>query len=123
METFYFSNPVSGWTVLANKSLVTTEITSDPNYVGGITTVYQRIVDSVGTVVGYPTSVGDSFRSVRIDPSLGSVFVEWRIDAQFDPGTGPHTVSHTFRFEIPIPPIDSGSLFYNDNTYLCTDLG
>jgi hypothetical protein len=123
METFYFSNPVSGWTVIANKSLVTTEITSDPNYVGGITTVYQRIVDSVGTIVGYPTSVGDIFRAVRIDPTLGSVFVEWRIDAQFDAGSGPHTVSHTFRFEVPIPPIDSGSVFYNDNTYTCTDLG
>lgn len=123
METFYQSNPLSGWTVLADKSLVTTEITSDPNYVGGITTVYQRIVDSLGNIVGYPTAVGDAFRAVRIDPSLGTVYVEWRIDAQFDAGSGPHTVSHTFTFPISIPPVDTGSVFYNDNTYTCTDLG
>lgn len=124
METFYNSNPVSGWTVIADKSLVTAEIIANPNYIGGtITTVYQRIVDSTGAIVGFPTSVGDIFRAVRIDPTLGTVFVEWRIDAQFDPGSGPHTVSHTFRYAIPIPPVDTGSVFYNDNTYTCTDLG
>ena len=124
MQTFYLSNPLNGWTVIADKSLVTAEITSNPNYIGGtINTVYQRIVDSTGAIVGYPTSVGDIFRSVRIDPALGSVFVEWRIDADFDPGTGAHTVSHTFRFEIPVPVLDAPTVFYNDNTYTCTDLG
>jgi hypothetical protein len=123
MQTFYFSNPVSGWTVIADKSLVTAEITGHPDYAGGITTVYQRIVDSTGVIVGYPTSVGDIFRAVRIDPALGTVYVEFRIDAQFDPGTGPHTISHTFRFAIPIPPIDTPAVNYLSNTYICTDLG
>jgi len=123
MQTFYFSNPVSGWTVIADKSLVTAEITGHPDYVGGITTVYQRIVDSTGVIVGYPTSVGDIFRAVRIDPALGTVYVEFRIDAQFDPGTGPHTISHTFRFAVPIPPIDTPAVNYLSNTYVCTDLG
>jgi len=124
MQTFYSSNPLSGWTVIADKSLVTAEILANPDYVPGtISTVYQRIVSASGAIVGYPTAVGDVFRSVRIDPALNDVLVEWRIDAQFDPGTGPHTVSHTFRFKIIIPPVDTGTVFYNDNTYTCTDLG
>lgn len=124
MQTFYFSAPLSGWTVLVDKTLVTAEILANPDYVAGtITTVYQRIVSASGSIVGFPTASGDLFRSVRIDPALNDVLVEWRIDAQFDPGTGPHTVSHTFRFKIIIPPVDTGTIFYNDNTYTCTDLG
>ena len=123
METFQDANPLQGWVVIADKSLVTAEILANPDYVGGITTIYQRIVDSNGVVVGFPTSIGDVFRAVRIDPLLSSVFVEWRIEAQFDAGSGPHTVAHTFVFEIPQPVLGAGSTFYNNNTYQCTDLG
>jgi hypothetical protein len=123
IETFQDANPFSGWVVIADKSLVTAEIVADADYVGGINTVYQRIVDSAGNIVGFPTSVGDIFRSVRINPLLGSVFVEWRVEAQFDKGSGPHTVAHTFVFEVPQPLVGAGSTFYNNNTYQCADLG
>ena len=116
METFQDANPLQGWVVIADKSLVTAEILANPDYVGGITTIYQRIVDSNGVVVGFPTSIGDVFRAVRIDPLLPSAFVEWRIEAQFDAGSGPHTVAHTFVFEIPQPVLGAGSTFYNNNT-------
>lgn len=124
VKTQWTAAPTTGWEVIVDKTLFSAEIIAHPNYVGGITTVYQRIVDSLGNVVGVPNTVGpDVFETKTINTLLASVFVEFRVEAQFDAGSGAHTVSHTLRYEVLKPVFGAPIVSVNVNTYVCSDLG
>ena len=113
----------SGWTVETDATNFENEITGNPFYIGGLNYVYNRIVDNLGNVLNFQSSTPPTLAAQNLDQSLSSVFYELRIDAEFDAGAGVHILSHVLRFEIPIPPINSGSTTYSINTYSCTDLG
>ena len=116
-------NWISGWFVKGNADLVVAEIIANPDYVSGPTIVYHRVVDSVGNPVGVTMLSGNTLTTQFIPISLTDVYYEIRIDAVFDPGTGPHNVSHTLRVNITQPVFGGGSVNYNSNSYTCSDLG
>ena len=116
-------NGISGWFVKGNADLVVAEIIANPDYVSGPTIVYHRVVDSVGNPVGVTMLSGNTLTTQFIPISLTDVYYEIRIDAVFDPGTGPHNVSHTLRVNITQPVFGGGSVNYNSNSYTCSDLG
>lgn len=114
---------IVGWTVAGNATDFITEITGHPDYVGGVTVIYNRIVDGVGTLVGSQMISGYIASAQAIDPINNEVYYQLRVDAIFDTGSGPHLISHTLEVTIPRPPLNTPPLNYDSNAYICNDLG
>lgn len=123
LSTIWNSTGFSGWLVVARPTNFINEILADPNYVGGLNVVDNKVVDSLGNLVGSNTYTGYNLNSELINTLLSEVFYIMRIDANFDTGSGVHTVSHTLTVAIARPVIDTGGVVYDTNSYTCNDLG
>jgi hypothetical protein len=123
ISTIWNSTGLSGWLVTARPTNFINEILADPNYVGGLNVIDNKVVDSLGNLVGSNTYSGYNLNSALINTLLTDVFYIMRIDANFDTGSGVHTVSHTLNVQIARPVIDTGAVFYDTNAYNCNDLG
>jgi hypothetical protein len=115
------------WAVGAACANFVNEIIAHPDYVSGVTVVYNRVVDINGNVVGtnlYSTNVipNDTLACSAIAPQA-TVYYEMRIDAVFDSGSGNHLISHTLRVPITLQAINTPPISWGSNAYECTDLG
>jgi hypothetical protein len=114
----------SGWVVSIRAINFVNEILAHPDYVGGLTIVSNEVVDSLGNPVGITTFLSAyNFDTANIDILLTDVYYQMEISGIFDPGTGPHTVSHILTVQIPQPILGAPSVNYDTNTYTCSDLG
>jgi hypothetical protein len=111
------------WTITGNPTGVIAEILAHPDYVGGINVVQNNFTDIAGNPVGTTTYAGNIVTAIKIIESIGTAYYTLIIDAQFDPGTGPHTIRHTLTMPVPLPAPALPPLVTVDNTYICTDLG
>ena len=112
------------WTITGNPTAVIAEILAHPDYVGGTLNVVQNnFTDIAGNQVGTTTYVGNVVTAIKIIESIGTAYYTLIIDAQFDPGTGPHTIRHSLTMPVPIPLPALPPLVTIDNSYICTDLG
>ena len=114
-----------GWAILSNPSSVIAEILAHPDYVGGLNVVQNNFTDILNNQVGlYTNYVGYQVGTLAIDQSLGTVYYRLVIDAQFDSGSGTHTVRHTLEVAVNVPPIPNlPPVVGFNNAYECTDLG
>lgn len=112
------------WTITGNPSAVVAEILAHPDYVGGINVVQNNFVDGAGNQVGtIYTYVGNQVTTIKINESIGTAYYKFIVDANFDPGTGPHTIRHELTMAVPVPPPTLIPIVTLSNTYDCTDLG
>jgi hypothetical protein len=112
------------WTITGNPTSVIAEILAHPDYVAGtINVVQNNFTDIAGNQVGTTTYVGNVVTAIKIIESIGTAYYTLIIDAQFDPGTGPHTIRHTLTMAVPLPAPALPPLTTLDNSYICTDLG
>jgi hypothetical protein len=115
---------IPGWNITGNPTAVIAEIIAHPDYVPGtINIVQNNFTDYLGTPVGSTTYVGNVVTAIKINIAIGTAYYTLVIDAQFDPGTGPHTIRHTLTMAVPLPPANVPPLTSLDNLYVCTDLG
>ena len=113
----------SNWFTKCDISAWVAEIVAHPDYVGGLSIIYNQIEDGMGITVGTPSLAGYILTTSNIPTSYTEVYYTVRIDAIFDPGTGPHTISHVLFFTVPRPVFGAPSVAYNTNSYTCSDLG
>jgi len=118
-------NFVGGWNITVDLGFLITEILAHPDYVGGINKARYRVIDPptnvlVGTSQGI---VGSVLNVLNIRSSLPSVLLQVQVDADFDPGTGPHTVRHELNLVINLPAYGPVSTNLDTNSYICIDLG
>jgi hypothetical protein len=111
------------WTITGNPTNVINEILAHPDYVGGLNIVQNNFVDSAGNQVGTTTYVGNVVTAIKIIESIGTAYYTFIVDANFDPGTGPHTIRHELVMPVLVPPPTIIPIVTFDNTYICTDLG
>jgi len=112
------------WTITGNPMAVIAEILLHPDYVPGTLNVVQNnFTDIAGNQVGTTTYVGNIVTAIKIIEAIGTAYYTLIIDAQFDPGTGPHTIRHTLTMAVPLPAPALPPLTTLDNSYICTDLG
>ena len=112
------------WTITGNPTAVIAEILAHPDYVAGtINVVQNNFTDIAGNQVGTTTYAGNIVTAIKIIESIGTAYYTLIIDAQFDPGTGPHTIRHTLTMPVPLPAPALPPITTIDNTYICTDLG
>jgi hypothetical protein len=112
------------WTITGNPTGVIAEILAHPDYVAGtINIVQNNFTDIAGNQVGTTTYAGNIVTAIKIIESIGTAYYTLIIDAQFDPGTGPHTIRHTLTMAVPLPAPALPPLTTLDNSYICTDLG
>ena len=112
------------WTITGNPTAVIAEILAHPDYVAGtINVVQNNFTDIAGNQVGTTTYVGNIVTAIKIIESIGTAYYTLIIDAQFDPGTGAHTIRHTLTMAVPLPAPALPPLTTLDNAYICTDLG
>jgi hypothetical protein len=115
---------IPGWNITGNPTAVIAEIIAHPDYVPGtINIVQNNFTDYLGTLVGSASYVGNIVTVIKINIAVGTAYYNLVIDAQFDPGTGPHTIRHTLTIAVPLPPANVPPLVTVDNNYICTDLG
>jgi len=116
---------IPGWFIVGDCSLLIAEILAHPDYVPGTVNVVQNnVVDIGGAVVGLiNTTVGYQHASTKIDTALLTVYYTVIVEAQFDPGTGAHTVRHTLQIPVPLPPANIPPIVVFSNSYVCSDLG
>lgn len=115
---------IPGWNITGNPTNVIAEIIAHPDYVPGtINIVQNNFTDYLGNVVGSTTYVGNVVTAIKINIAIGTAYYTLVIDAQFDPGTGPHTIRHTLTMAVALPPANVPPLTTFDNSYICTDLG
>jgi hypothetical protein len=112
------------WTITGNPTAVIAEILAHPDYVGGTLNVVQNnFTDIAGNQVGTTTYAGNIVTAIKIIETIGTAYYTLIIDAQFDPGTGPHTIRHSLIMPVPIPAPALPPITTIDNSYICTDLG
>ena len=112
------------WTITGDPTAVIAEILAHPDYVGGTLNVVQNnFTDVLGNQVGTTTYAGNIVTAIKIIETIGTAYYTLIIDAQFDPGTGPHTIRHSLTMAVPIPAPALPPLTTFDNAYICTDLG
>lgn len=111
------------WTITGNPTGVIAEILAHPDYVGGLTIVQNNFVDNAGNQVGTTTYAGNVVTAVKIRESIGIAYYKFIVDANFDPGTGAHTIRHELTMAVPLPAPTLIPLVTISNTYICTDLG
>jgi hypothetical protein len=113
-----------GWYVTGDPTNLINEILAHPDYVGGLTIVQNNVTDSANNQVGLITSyVGNVVTATRIDLAIVTAYYTIVIDANFDPGTGPHTIRHELKIANAIPPANVPPIGTFGNAYICTDLG
>ena len=111
--------------IAANPSFVIAQILAHPDYVGGLNVVQNNVTDILNNQVGlYTTYVGYQVQATAINQSLLTVYYRLVVDANFDSGSGPHTVRHTLEVPVNVPPIPNlPPVVGLSNAYECTDLG
>lgn len=111
------------WTITGNPTAVIAEILAHPDYVGNLTVVQNNFVDGAGNQVGTTTYAGNVVTAIKIIESIGIAYYTFIVDADFDPGTGAHTIRHEIVMPVPVPAPSLIPIVTIDNTYVCTDLG
>jgi hypothetical protein len=111
------------WTITGNPTAVIAEILAHPDYVGGINVVQNNFVDNANSPVGVLSYAGNIVTAIKINETIGTAFYRFIVDADFDPGTGPHTIRHEILMPVPIPAPSLVPLVTFDNNYKCSDLG
>jgi hypothetical protein len=111
------------WTITGNPTAVIAEILAHPNYVGGLTIVQNNFVDNANSPVGVLSYAGNIVTAIKINETIGTAYYRFVVDADFDPGTGPHTIRHEILMPVPLPAPALPPLVTFDNTYKCSDLG
>jgi hypothetical protein len=111
------------WTITGNPTAVIAEILAHPNYVGGLTIVQNNFVDNANSPVGVLSYAGNIVTAIKINETIGTAFYRFIVDADFDPGTGPHTIRHEILMPVPLPAPSLIPLVTFDNNYKCSDLG
>ena len=111
------------WTITGNPTAVIAEILAHPDYVGGLTIVQNNFVDNANSPVGVLSYAGNIVTAIKINETIGTAFYRFIVDADFDPGTGPHTIRHEILMPVPFPAPSLIPLVTFDNNYKCSDLG
>lgn len=111
------------WTITGNPTAVIAEILAHPDYVGGINIVQNNFVDNAGNPIGVLSYAGNIVTAIKISDTIPIAYYTFIVDADFDPGTGPHTVRHEIVMAVPIPAPTIIPIVTFDNTYKCSDLG
>jgi hypothetical protein len=111
------------WTITGNPTAVIAEILAHPDYVGGINIVQNNFVDNANSPVGVLSYAGNVVTAIKISDTIPIAYYRFIVDADFDPGTGPHTIRHEILMPIPIPAPSLIPIVTFDNTYKCSDLG
>jgi hypothetical protein len=111
------------WTITGNPTAVIAEILAHPDYVGGLNIVQNNFVDNANSPVGVLSYAGNIVTAIKINETIGTAYYRFIVDADFDPGTGPHTIRHEILMPVPLPAPALPPLVTFDNTYKCSDLG
>lgn len=111
------------WTITGNPTAVIAEILAHPDYVGGLNVVQNNFVDNANNPVGVLSYAGNVVTAIKINETIGTAYYRFIVDADFDPGTGPHTIRHEIYMPVPLPAPALPPLVTFDNTYKCSDLG
>jgi hypothetical protein len=111
------------WTITGNPTAVIAEILAHPDYVGGINIVQNNFVDNANSPVGVLSYAGNIVTAIKISDTIPIAYYRFIVDADFDPGTGPHTIRHEILMPVPIPAPSLIPIVTFDNTYKCSDLG
>lgn len=114
---------IPGWNITGDPTGVIAEILAHPDYVGGLTIVQNNITDNAGNPVGSTTYSGNIVTAIKINPAVGFAYYRFIVDANFDPGTGAHTIRHELTMTVPLPAPNLPPIVTVSNTYICTDLG
>ena len=118
-------NFTGGWNIQVDLGFLIAEILAHPNYVGGINKARYRVIDTPsGTLVGTTQTISGSVLTVlNIRSSTPSVLLQVQVDADFDPGTGAHTIRHELNLVINLPAYGPITTNLDTNSYICIDLG
>lgn len=111
------------WTITGDPTAVIAEILAHPDYVGNLTIIQNNFVDGAGNAVGTLSYSGNIVTAIKIIESIGIAYYKFIVDADFDPGTGAHTIRHELTMAVPVPAPALPPLVTFSNTYICTDLG
>jgi hypothetical protein len=111
------------WTITGNPTAVIAEILAHPDYVGGLTIVQNNFVDNANSPVGVLSYAGNIVTAIKISDTIPIAYYRFIVDADFDPGTGPHTIRHEILMPVPIPAPSLIPIVTFDNNYKCSDLG
>ena len=111
------------WTITGNPTAVIAEILAHPDYVGGLNIVQNNFVDNANSPVGVLSYAGNIVTAIKISDTIPIAYYRFVVDADFDPGTGPHTIRHEILMPVPIPAPTLIPIVTFSNTYKCSDLG
>lgn len=111
------------WTITGNPTAVIAEILAHPDYIGNLNVVQNNFVDNAGNSVGVLSYAGNVVTAIKVNETIGTAYYRFVVDADFDPGTGPHTIRHEIYMPVPIPAPALPPLTTFDNNYKCSDLG
>jgi hypothetical protein len=111
------------WTITGNPTAVIAEILAHPDYVGGLNIVQNNFVDNANNPVGVLSYAGNVVTAIKVNETIGTAYYRLVVDADFDPGTGPHTVRHEILMPVLIPAPSLIPITTFSNTYKCSDLG
>jgi hypothetical protein len=111
------------WTITGNPTAVIAEILAHPDYVGGLNVVQNNFVDNANSPVGVLSYAGNIVTAIKISDTIPIAYYRFIVDADFDPGTGPHTIRHEILMSVPIPAPSLIPIVTFDNNYKCSDLG
>jgi hypothetical protein len=111
------------WTITGNPTAVIAEILAHPDYVGGLNIVQNNFVDNANSPVGVLSYAGNIVTAIKISDTIPIAYYRFIVDADFDPGTGPHTIRHEILMSVPIPAPSLIPIVTFDNNYKCSDLG
>jgi hypothetical protein len=111
------------WTITGDPTAVIAEILAHPDYVGGINIVQNNFVDNANSPVGVLSYAGNIVTAIKISDTIPIAYYRFIVDADFDPGTGPHTIRHEILISVPIPAPSLIPIVTFDNNYKCSDLG
>jgi hypothetical protein len=111
------------WTITGDPTAVIAEILAHPDYVGGINVVQNNFVDNANSPIGVLSYAGNIVTAIKISDTIPIAYYRFIVDADFDPGTGPHTIRHEILMAVPIPAPSLIPIVTFDNNYKCSDLG
>jgi hypothetical protein len=111
------------WTITGDPTAVIAEILAHPDYVGGINIVQNNFVDNANSPIGVLSYAGNIVTAIKISDTIPIAYYRFIVDADFDPGTGPHTIRHEILISVPIPAPSLIPIVTFDNNYKCSDLG
>ena len=111
------------WTITGNPTAVIAEILAHPDYVGGLNIVQNNFVDNANSPIGVLSYAGNIVTAIKISDTIPVAYYRFIVDADFDPGTGPHTIRHEILMSVPIPAPSLIPIVTFDNNYKCSDLG